>query len=351
MNKLLFACLTAIVILFAGCNKEPYNEEKTEPGSLYITIENENATEVRVIGNEPSETTENTVHSFAVFVFNSTDQSLEKAKVFLNSTTGRVDKLNPGTKRVVALVNAGDYSFIDNVQTYSDLDDMTLNLDSQIPGDFATYGLFMSGESPNITLNADEERSIEIPVSRVVAKVRLESLTITPDPGSTLANFKLVGVCVQKVPYFAYMLGDVIPTLDDGEYIGGLGGSVSTIIQDKARLLYEDLSTFDITQTIRPEVYFYVFPNDNAQGRATLLTIYGMYNNLVLYYTFPINSSNVNGGDGKYIERNKVYTMNITLKDVRNGLFDPDGVSPTAVLLATVRPENWAGHLVENAEW
>lgn len=355
MKRVLLACLTAIGILFAGCDNEPNegNRDANATSSISITIKNENNNDamVRVVGDDPDQALENTVHSFAVFVFNAVDLKIEKSKVFLNTTTGRVDKLYAGSKIVSVLVNSDDYSFIDNIEEYSDLDNMTLNLDSQIPGDFTTYGLFMSGKDSSITLTPDEERDVTINVRRVAAKVKLGSLTIAPDTGSSLSSFTLKGVCVQKVPYFAYVLGDVIPDLDDDEYIGGLSGSVSAPIPGKTGLLYEDLSSFDITQPITPKVYFYVFPNDNSAGKPTLLTICGTYNGTDAYYTFPINSSTVNGGDGKYIERNKVYTLDVTLRDLRNHLSDPDAVSGNAVINVIVATDDWEGYLGENPGW
>lgn len=358
MKKVLLAVVTTLGILFAGCNKDTGVQGDDGIGTLVVTLKSQNGTAMRGVG-EPTLDQENTVHSFAIYVFNSQTGELEKSDIFYPSATGMVgtitDLRTSTTKKVVVLANY-DYSLVggpNGVSVYDDIDNGVLNMDSQIPGDFLTYGLFMSGELDNITITSGVTNAVTIPIARVVAKVRLGTLTVSPDAAST-GNFQIVSVSMQKVPYWAYMLGDIIPTLDDDEYYGGIAGSVSQVSGDYPYMLYTPYTpTIVVDEELTPDIYFYVLPNDDSQQNATLLTIEAVYDGNTAYYTFAINNfdSGVAGEtDGTFIKRNMIYTLNVTLRSLSKFTDDPDD-DALADLEITVEIENWYGELIQNVVW
>lgn len=77
--------------------------------------------------------------------------------------------------------------------------------------------------------------------------------------------------------------------------------------------------------------YFYVFPNDNTGGNATLITLVGTYDGQLTYFPFRINDKPGEDGatsDGTFIQRNHVYTVNVTLKRLGGGSADPGSAGP-----------------------
>ena len=51
------------------------------------------------------------------------------------------------------------------------------------------------------------------------------------------------------------------------------------------------------------------------------------------------------------IQRNHVYTVNVTLKRLGGGSADPEVPADPAALTVTVEPQEWATELVQNVEW
>lgn len=100
--------------------------------------------------------------------------------------------------------------------------------------------------------------------------------------------------------------------------------------------------------------YFYVFPNDNTGGNAALITLVGTYDGQLTYFPFRINDKPGSDGatsDGTFIQRNHVYTVNVTLKRLGGGSADPEVPADPASLTVTVEPQEWATELVQNVEW
>lgn len=357
MKKVLFAAIAAVGILAAGCTGDQGNGNENEgtsnPGSLRITIANEAGAGTRLVG-DPSQAEENSVHSFAVIVFDYQTNVKEKAQEFQDVLTGEVTDLSTSTtKRVVVLVNH-DPAILDEINNYGDLDDQMLVLETQTSVDLSTTGLFMSGEYANeVTLSANGPNQITVPVRRVVAKVRLGTLTVDPDEGYLLENFSLQSVNMQKVPYYAFMFGENIPSLTTADYRGGLAGAVSTLWADLSET-YSLEAGYIAEDPLTPNIYFYVFPNDNSQDNPTMLTLAATYDNTPLYYTFIINDTNAgvaDGTDGTYIKRNMVYTLNITLRRLGLGADNPDSTERFVSMEVTVNVADWEGELTQTIEW
>ena len=97
-----------------------------------------------------------------------------------------------------------------------------------------------------------------------------------------------------------------------------------------------------------------MFPNDNSGGNATLITLVGTYDGQPTYFPFRINDKSGEDGatsDGTFIQRNHVYTVNVTLKRLGGGSTDPEVPADPASLTVTVEPQEWATELVQNVEW
>lgn len=373
MKKTLLTAFILAMVL-SGCNSEAGSGNKNDGlASMQITIQGDNGPSVRHVG--PSTTNpavEGVVSNFTVFVFNYRSGDLEKSEQFTitgNNYTAQINGLSTGTeKRVVAYVNVPEGLDLSGVNTYGDLRQNALTLDSQYADNIATVGLFMSGETQNpIALRQSEQNTVTINVKRRVAKVILRSLKVTPTADSQISEFTLGGVSIQKARLTATPLGAVLaPTGDDAQnYVGGIaspGGATPDFSLTK-EFLNEAITDVTVTAgtnviaSEQAERYFYVLPNDNTNNNATLMTIYGTYGVTPqpAYYPFVINGvANGTGGnstDGNYIEANKKYVLDITLTRINLPSQDPNIVPADVVLNVTIVPEDWDVTLNQVVEW
>lgn len=352
MKKMIFAGLAALGLLAAGCGKDVAPETAGTGGSIRVAIQSEN-NPTRAVGS-PTAEEEKTVKSFTVYVFNNATGALEKSETFTSGLNGEISGLNVASqKKVVVFVNQpAGFPAISNYVDFSEASAM-IALSTQDPGDFSAKGLFMSGEygSP-VTLNKDQAVPITVTVKRLTAKIRLGSLKVSPTADFSLGDFALTGVSVQKARDKAPVLGGL--AAEGFGYVGGLqaDGAVSHSFLHEYYSLPEGYSA---GTPLDPKVYFYVFPNDNTNGQATLLSLYGTYKGEAMYYSFRINDaasgSGENAPDGNWIERNKVYTLNVTLKKLGSGGEDPNVPNEEAALDVTVSVADWEGELIQEVEW
>lgn len=354
MKKMLFAGLAALGILAAGCSKDQNipdnNGSETGNASLRVAIKGESATS-RATGS-PTTDDEKTVHSFTVYVFNNSSGVLEANQTF-TGLEGRLNGLGVASqKKVVVFVNqpAG----FPSVSNYDDLSDAStmVALGSQVPGDFSSTGLFMSGEAADpVTLTTGSVASVEVTVKRLTAKVRLSGLTVTPAEGLSLDDFELTGVSIQKARDKFSPMGAM--STSGFSYVGGvqMEGSGLTPVS-YLNELYNLPGGYAGTK-LDPEIYFYVFPNDNTDNNATLMNIYGEYKGDPMYYTFRINDKMAEGSttDGTWIQRNKIYTLNVTLKKIGSGGEDPNVPNEEVSMDVQVVVADWENELVQNVEW
>lgn len=361
MKKVIYSAIIAIGILAAGCSKEtPIQNEEDGFGVLTVSIQNSHSTSTRDVAPEPTQNVENTVLNYAVYVFNSSSGAFEASGIFQGTDPGQIDNLSTASaKRVVVLVNY-DFANMPTITNYSELDAMALNIDSQIP-DFTSNALFMSGETDGVRVIANTVTPVTINVDRVVAKVRLTSLTISPSATSDITRLVIQGISMQKVPYWAYYLGDVTYLVDPADqytYAGGIaGGDVSVTVLGHLHDAVTLPGPYTPDTNILPDdyYYYYVFPNDAVDNEATLLTIYGTYDGQPAYYTFPINNETQTGGgasaDGTYIHRNMIYDLNVTLTNLPLYADSPDAINEFGSIIVTVTPQPWGGNLIQNVTW
>lgn len=356
MNKKWLFTAMILGVLATGCSRDELREITPEDtkGSLTINIKNDAQVISRALG-APTQEIENTVHSFTVYVFNNLTGVLEKSQSFTAATEGEIAGLSiASAKRIVALVNKpGDFPAINNYSEFENQLSM-ISLDTQLPGDFSSKGLFMSGEYDGpVTLNATEKTKVTIPVKRITAKVKLGSLKITPDAGLSLDNFELHGVSIQRARDKTLPLGGLATT--GFNYVGGIATNGDEEVKP---YLHESLTIptgYTAGESLASDIYFYVFPNDNTNNQSTLLTVYGSYNGETVYYPFQINNKAIGTGenapDGNWIERNKVYTLNINLRKLGNGGENPDVPNEEVALDVTVEVADWEGELKQDVEW
>lgn len=366
MKKLLFIAAILVTLFYVSCNdkNDDRNDDLGGTASLIVSVKGKPAT--KSIGSSDNPTLESTISNFHVFVFHYNNGYLEKHASFNGANTVEtVTGLSTGNdKTVVAFVNVPSTMDLDNIVTYSDLQSKMLDLDSQNGTDLGTTGLFMSGKTTDpLTLIANTNNTVEIPVTRRVAKVVLKNLIISPDASSTLSDFTLNGVSIQKARVFTTPIDTVTsPTGDiNVNFAGGIAspsGAIPNFTLVKSYLL-DTISVpqgyvagNEIISSQTKERYYYVFPN-NGKEYATLLTLSGTYgSNDTIYYPFEINNTTGAGNTtGKYIESNIIYELSVTLKRLNNPSTDPNQVPSNVSLEVTVTPKPWETTINQPVEW
>ncbi|MCD7975881.1 MAG: hypothetical protein LUG51_01515 [Tannerellaceae bacterium] len=352
----LLSGLIALGLGMTSCSKDDVNELAGEgEGSMAITLEGSSST--RAIG-PVDDVTDSKIHDFYVYVFAWNSGALEKAvkgDIAKSETVITGLKTNT-TKRVVVLTNLGE-TYPADITNYADFDKATkyLNLDKQTPELAKTNGYIMSGVSDNqITLTKDQTVKTGITLKRVVAKVSLGSITVSPEEGTEIDDFKITGVSVQRVA------PDLTLSPVASHYVKGSGGyhyggfeSDDDELEIKSYLA-DDIIMEDALVANRKydfNNYFLVFPNKADESICTLLTIRGELDGETLYYPIKVNykAGEVNT-DGMLIEHNKHYQLNVTLKNIKDGVTDPELPGEDANLQVTVTLEPW-DTLVQNEVW
>lgn len=355
-KKFFLLSIIILVFLAVGCSKDEAIGEK-ELLNTEMSVSIEGATTTRAVGT-PTQAEENAVYSFTVYVFNNSTGVLEASETFTNGLTGTITGLGVASKKkVVVLVNRpSNYPTISSYADFSNAASM-IDLETQVLNAENSQGLFMSGQAEEpLTLSVSDpsKNKVTITVKRVTAKVKLGALTVTPSAGLSLDKFVLTGVSVQRARDKADVFGLLRTTGFD--YVGGVSSLGSALAQvDYLNELYALPENYTSGSALSPNIYFYVFPNDNTDGVSTLLNIYGSYDGKTLHYPFEINSkaSTENGDstDGNWIQPNKVYALNVTLRKIASGGDNPDVPNDEVGMEVTVTVANWEGELTQNVAW
>ena len=356
IKNYLMAGLTALSFLATSCsNNEDDATATTGEASIVISLEGEKINSRATDPTTDDETDERKILNYRIYVFNSTSGAVEKTangtvtNGVASATT--ISGLNTlGTKKVVVIANlpAG----FPTISHYSDFESSVFDLNLQNPANRATTGLVMSGESANFSLTAadteDAPRGISVTIRRVVAKIELQSIQISPAAGRA-GVFVLQSVSIQKAKSLANA-GPVNITSATPFY-GGLLGSDSQI---SAPYLHDTFASTPAEGiTLQTSNYFYVFPNA-VEGEETLMTITGTYDGATMHFPFRINRiSNEGGGsaDGTMIKRNTRYVLSVTLRNLGGGSVDPDLPGDPSAIEVSVTAEGWEGPLTQNVEW
>lgn len=335
-----FFILTSIVALL--CSACSNNDDESSSGtktkaSLKVTLVGTGTNSTRSVG-APTQAEENAIHGFTVYVFANNILERVATSTELEGLDLFIDNLTTGVKRVVIVANApSTFPVFEEGDSYSKFALATsyINLDDQDGS--LTNGLIMSGEEP-VTLQSETAgtNNLSISISRIVAKVKLGTITIDPALGVNPALFELTGVAIIK----AKSLSSVgIPSVVTTEpFYSGIEG-LTVHGANVKEYLYES-----ITIANHDERYFYVFANTdggNDDGEATLLALEGTYNGEVMYFPFRLPA----------IARNTQHTVDVTLRRLGAGSPDPEVPSDPATLTVTITPEDWVVVPTQNVEW
>lgn len=326
MRKLiLFASIVALLCSSCSKNEDTKSSDKTEKASMTIKIVGDE-TPSRAVGT-PTQTEENAILGYKVYVFY--NGVLEKITPLITSgLTYTLDGLTTGAKHIVVVANPTATMpnfFVGDPYSKFATAAFDVNLDYQST---RTNGLIMTGEVDVTLAAAPATNSVNIPVKRIVAKIKLGTITLDPVNGLDVGLFSLQGVAIMDAPSLS-SLG--IPTIvTTPPLYGGLEGTYVTT-PNRRDYLFEGISLLD-----HDDRYFYVFA-DNA----TMLTLVGTYNGAVGYFVFKIDP----------IYRNTQHTLNITLKRLGSGSPSPDVPSDPTTLDVTIIPENWQVMPTQYVEW
>ena len=219
-----FVCLFASAFLSGSCaENDTENSPSGETASLTVTLNRQAAGSKAVVpsdgaGAEDLEKAENTVKNVTVFVFNA-NGTLDKKQTFASSSFSEtITGLIAGTKKVVVVANVpSGVAFPDGIN-YSWFADArnAMDLETQSP---QTNGLFMSGEG-TVTLSANSTAATTVSVSRVAAKVKLGTITVSPEAGHDPDKFVLSRAVVMKARGSATM---GLPSVNTPElFYGGM---------------------------------------------------------------------------------------------------------------------------------
>jgi hypothetical protein len=249
-----------------------------------------------------------------------------------------ISSLTTGKKKITVIANipGGTYP---TLAYNTELENSTFDLASQTTNN----GLAMSIVNGNkeITKPADTYKP---DLARYVAKVQLNSVTITPNSAHT-GDFELKSAYIMLTPKLVNAsTGASVESGDGVEYYGGIDGTVSQAISsDIPNLLYATIPVSGFTSNADDKpLPFYVFPNTGGTNK-TLIVLEGTYNTVPTYFPFVFNNG--------VIDRNHLYTLNVILRDIGAGSHDPETLVSDAALTVTVGVEEWKEEEAEDLTW
>lgn len=340
--------------LIASCSHDEnvdVTEIKGAPASLSISVKSQDPKSRAVITDpgdpteSPSQNDENTINSFTVYVYSAESNILETKKTFnfSDAVNGKytMNSLISGNKKVVVLANEATLAtgtIGESGSLYTGLVTPKFDLSTQK----TSTNLAMSGEG-TVTLGASPATNeISVILTRVVAKIRLASVKVTPADGHPAFTPTKVHIMKAKGEANYGVPRNYITNLDvstSNKFYGGTAGTVSgTTTQE---FLSEDIDMTANQSTNVP--YFYVFPNDDTDGNSTLIVIEGHVDSDPVtpkYFPFRIRTATTGDNIG-FIKRNDHYTINVDIKRTADGVDDPEELVDPATLNVEITVQDW----------
>ena len=302
-------------LAFCACSKSVENYSSEKDGEVVELNFSVPVKATKASGN----VAEDAVERLQVFVFGKDGQVQssgisEENSLKLTCTTGE--------KQIAAVVNASPLSGVNTLEQLqtkmSDFGDNTLG------------GFVMSGLKPE-TLTASG--SVTVPVSRVVSKVKLSSVTNSFLLSQHQAmDFRLVSVFLTNAPeqtgYFYasqsnQMINDGVSDIDD-------------IIADSGDLLYDELGDVAVAMGKTTEVdnFLYCYPNmKSVAGKPAYLVVQTRLGNGIYYYSVELPK----------MESNKCYSVSLTV--TMPGSLTPDVPVKKEDAVFSVSVTDWAGNV------
>lgn len=354
-KKLVWAtAVVAGMLMFTACSDKDNPQQvqqRGEPASLIIgLVGNPSTTRAAVAASNE----EKAIKNFSVYVFDNAEL-LEKKEVITDGTlTKRIEGLTSGQKTIVLLTNMGTYPDVTNLDgikaiSFIDLKDQYEN--------YKTNGFVMSGQKAK-TLSAGINNET-IPVERIVSKVKLGTITFANplEAPHEADKLELTDAYIMKAIKESRVNAGTVVT--QNPVYGGMASTVSTSQLDS---LAKEI-VFDggdpTAATTKLDAYFYILPQAETKVNPTLLTLKGTYDGTDMYFPFRINEIMKNEGTAQdpvmvgygAIERNKVYTINVTFARPGAGSSHPESPLDPAVLNVTIEAADWEGVDPQDVTW
>ena len=374
-SKYLLAGFMAAALALAGCDKNPDDGPQNDgEGAIKISLASEFPSSRASEASLASSDAESAVKAFYVYIFDWESGAFER---FAEASSDDVTNLSTtitglpmgNTLRVVVIANPSA-NIPKSVARYELLQNLPIDLinDKQTAQDMGTTGLLMTGTSGEVTLTKPQVAEVAVTVSRVVAKVKLGSVTINSSPVGYYSKFALTGVSVQSVMPRANINpeGPTGTPASSVNYYGGVAGSTSLTPNSKLTDAIALPGGYSLGSEQSFDNYFYVLPNGlvgaNPPTAPTLITLIATYevDGVVetRYYPVVINKTASGQGeahganaDASYIKPNYTYTAHIKLTNLAAGSTNPDIPLELADLKVDVVVAGWAGDIVQNDEF
>lgn len=372
MKRKIYLFTTLLVgILFVSCENEV--KDSNLPAKLGIFIQGSNDLETRSHSPLPTGTgidtdSEGTINRLTVGVFkedNSVDVISEITvlpadhKVNINATVG--------TRTIIVVANApANYftgistksAFIDNladlkITTSGDLDTSTPQVSSELPMT-GQATITEGGSDINISLSQATTAEAFVTLTRLVARVSVSKVKYAFEAAGAYPNAKFIPTHIflyNAKTKSNWTFGSTTPTTT----VLGQGELSTSANSDYRAYLGETVDDFTNDLIFTNPYYFYTFANYETSFPTKLVikgtfdvdgNLAGTTDQSTVYYPIIINKAqagtdlSTNASGNSTIEKNKTYSLNVTIKG--KGVDSPgDDISPADVNL-TVSVAPWA---------
>lgn len=339
-----YIVLCSIILCLQACSKG-YNDPSNEVNaSLQINIAGTATHTKATAPSLPSE--EDKINTLAVGIFNADGTTNVIAEPTLSGTAVSKINCNPGNCDIIVVANAPSGVFI-GVTNKTEFLNRTISLDcTTSEGKQLSNNLPMSGETDGVTLKVGLIAQATVNLSRLVAKVSVNSIKTAFDSKGQYANatFKTDRIFLYNACGRSKTATNDQTMPDAPTWLSG--GVVNNGVWEKeTEYLLDELSTAQ--STVPTPYWFYTFSN-TTNGRPTKLVISGFfdadgpgvnYGERRVYYPIIVNKAQTgtditgSGGGTSTVLRNRDYAITATIKGV--GVESPeDNMEPVNVQLS-----------------
>ncbi len=359
-NLFLGALLIAMAFTFGSCSSDS-NENAPDVGekTAQVQVTLKGTAVSRATGTQiPAQADENTVARYTLAIFNSSSKIVAMKEVAVSAsaspyTTTLSCPAGSGYTGVV-VANAPTKHFA-GIQTKNDFFAKALTL-TQTSTELPMSGEMKKSSSSSFDLAANATTSINVELSRLVARVSLNSLKTAFDATGQYANatFTVKGIFLHNAK--------TVSTPDTGIPTTTVlkTGWAATTSSDYLADLENTISNVLVTSTASLNPYwYYTFPNDNT--KSTRLVIFGSFDPdgsgtaaaSDVYYPIVVNLAQTdtsidNGPKDGTIARNVTYSINATIKSI--GVTSPNETIAPGTLSLSVTVADWALKTTQDVE-
>lgn len=348
MKKLILITLASIFTI--SCTKNLIPVETSGESTLTINLSG-TSIDSKAVGSHGNQADDNYVNTLDIFVFNAAGENageLDAYKRFTASDgiTNLQLKATTGNKKIYVIANSHrpDWKGINTLAAFQAVQ-TSLQKDD-------VKNFIMTG---NIDVTLQATTSVNIPISRLTARVQLASIK-TAFAGGPYAGLKLTNVKVFLLNVHGVKnLHDgniTTPVILNSKVLNGTDVNGCTMLG----MLYDAVTpAIDDTGYQTPH-YFYAYENtleaEAADNRFTRLVIQADLNGKTYYYPVNINREGygyVASNGHKGVKRNTAYEINVTI--MRPGSTDPDKPIQYGTLNVSLNVQNWVITPVANPEF